>query len=113
VKNQNPDNDDRALAKTLKEWRVEAALPPGFQQTVWRKIDQQRKPSQGSIIEVMRAWMNGFVARPRVAAGYLAALVVVGVSAGWTQGHRDNLRVENELADRYVRVLDPYRAPRT
>jgi len=115
VNNQKPDERDDALSKVLKEWRVDNSLPPGFQQSVWRKIDQQisTPTSHASIIQSIRAWLDGVATRPRLAASYLAALILVGVSVGWTQGHRDNTRAQNELAERYVRSLDPYLAPRS
>lgn len=113
MKNQQQDNRGDALSKTLKEWRVETALPTGFQQAVWRKIDQQAKiPAHTSPMDLLRSWMNGAVTRPRRAMSYFAALVFIGVSVGWTQGHRESARVQNELAQRYVRSLDPYLTPR-
>ena len=112
--NQRPDKSDDALSQALKQWRVKNPLPPGFQQSVWQKIDcQATAPTHQSVFESFRSWMTGAISRPRVAATYLAALLLIGITVGWTQGQRDSLRVQNELADRYVRSLDPYLAPRS
>jgi hypothetical protein len=107
------DHRDDALSKTLKEWRVDAPLPPAFAQSVWKRIDEQAHRANHSVFEVLRSWMDGIVRRPRLAATFLAAFLFVGGSIGWTQGHRDSVRLQDELADRYVRSLDPYRAPRS
>jgi hypothetical protein len=50
--------------------------------------------------------------RPALAASYVALLLAVGVSAGWAQARQETARVRDELGQRYVRVLDPYQAPR-
>ena len=111
--NQRPDNSDAALSKALKHWHVDAPLPPGFQQSVWQKIGQATAPIHHSVFELFRYWMTGAILRPHIAATYLAALLMIGITVGWTQGQRDSLRVQNELAERYVRSLDPYLAPRS
>lgn len=112
--NQRPDNSDAELSKALKHWRVENPLPPGFQQSVWQNIDRQATASaHHSVLDLLRAWITGGVSRPRMAASYLAALLLIGITVGWTQGQRDSSRVQNELAERYVRSLDPYLAPRS
>lgn len=112
--NQRPDNSDAALSKALKHWRVDAPLPPGFRQSVWQKIDRQATaPVHHSIVDLIRTWITGGVSRPHVAATYLAALLLIGITVGWTQGQRDSLRLQNDLAERYVRSLDPYLAPRS
>jgi len=110
---QRPDNSDDALSKALKHWRVENPLPPGFQQSVWQKIDRQASAPAHTVLELIRSWMTGVISRPRMAGTYLAALLVIGSAVGWTQGQRDSLRAQNELAERYVRSLDPYLAPRS
>ena len=109
---KNQDSNKDALSNVLKEWQTDAALPPGFQQTVWRTIDQKKCIPQHSLKEFLHTWLTGFVSRPAVAAAYVGALVFVGVTVGWTQGQRDSSRLEGELASRYVESLDPYQAPR-
>jgi hypothetical protein len=50
--------------------------------------------------------------RPALAASYVAILLAIGVTAGWTQARHETARVKGELGQRYIRVLDPYQAPR-
>ena len=110
VKNQ--DSKDDALSNVLRDWRTDAMLPPGFQQGVWRIIDQKKCVPRFSPMEFLHLWLTGFVSRPAVAAAYVGALIFVGFTAGWSQGQRDSTRLQGELASRYVQSLDPYQVPR-
>ena len=107
-----PDNHDEPLRKLLKEWRTENSLPPRFQEAVWRRIERVQSPVLPSLRSVIAHWIGAVLPRPALAASYMAALLTVGVTAGWAQAHQSNAHVRDELAQRYVRVLDPYIAPR-
>jgi hypothetical protein len=45
-------------------------------------------------------------------ASYLMLLLAVGVTLGWAQARQETSRVNEELGQRYVQVLDPYLTPR-
>lgn len=110
-----PENDgsDR-LSALLKEWRADGDLPAGFQTAVWARIDRAASarrvsnPFGAAVLE----WFNQLVARPQVAVASIALFVVVGMTAGWTQGRREVARVEQELAQKYVQTINPYEARR-
>lgn len=108
----DPGNHDDDLRKLLKEWRTDTALPPRFQEGVWRRIEQAQPSLSPSIWAVVTHWIGAMLPRPALAASYMAVLLVVGVTAGWAQARQDTARVKDELGQRYVRVLDPYLAPR-
>lgn len=109
---KNQDSSKDALSSVLKEWQATTGLPPGFQQSVWRRIDEKQCTTRHSLKEMVHSWLTGFVSRPAVAAVYVGALMLVGITVGWTQGQRDNARLQGELASHYVQSLDPYQAPR-
>jgi hypothetical protein len=105
-------NHDEALHKLLKEWRADAPLPAHFQAAVWRRIEQPHAPASPSFWDVVTNWIGTVAPHPAFAAAYIALFLTVGVAAGWTQARQESVRVKGELGDRYIRVLDPYQAPR-
>lgn len=113
VKDFHKDNGPDDLSKVLREWRADAALPPGFQASVWRQIDAAAaQPHRKPFTDVLVGWFNQFVARPQMAVAYIALLVMIGVTAGWTQGQREASRVQDQLAQQYIATLDPYQRGR-
>jgi hypothetical protein len=102
------------LRNLLQEWKVTESLPPRFQEAVWDRIERAQ-PSEShtmSAWEFMVRWIETVLPRPALATVYVAVLLMVGVSAGWAQAEHKTARVKNELGERYLRVLDPYLAPR-
>src|SRR6266496_4065486 len=112
MKTKEPGNHDEALRKVLKEWRTDASLPPRFQEGVWRRIERAQAPVGPSVLSVIAHWIRTVLPRPALTASYVATLLAIGVTVGWAQGHQETARVKDELSQRYVRVLDPYLAPR-
>jgi hypothetical protein len=112
MKTQEPDTHEAALRKVLNEWRAEATLPPRFQESVWQCIEHTQASAAPSIWDVVARWISTMLSRPALAAAYVTLLLVVGGTAGWTQAHQTNARVNSELGERYVHELDPYQAPR-
>jgi len=109
---KQPGNRDEALGKLLKEWRSNAPLPLHFQESVWRRIEQAQAPAAPSVWTVLARWIGTALPRPALAASYLAILLTVGATAGWTSARHETSRVKGELGERYIRVLDPYATPR-
>jgi hypothetical protein len=107
-----PNNRDEALRKLLKEWRTDASLPPRFQETVWQRIERAQTPVSHSVWAVIAHWIGTSLPRPALAVSYVTLLLAVGMTAGWTQARQKTNHVRDELGQRYVRVLDPYLAPR-
>jgi phage-related minor tail protein len=115
MKTNEPGHRDDALRKLLKEWRTDASLPTRFQESVWQRIqrgDQADAPVALSVWSGIARWISRMLPRPALAASYVAVLLAVGVTAGWAQARQETARVNDELGLRYVRVLDPYLAPR-
>lgn len=112
MKPTDPVNQDEPLRKVLKEWRSEAPLPPRFQEQVWQRIELAQTRTAPSAWAVLAHWVGTMLPRPALAASYVAVLLTIGVTAGWAQARQETTRVKDELGQRYVRVLDPYQAPR-
>lgn len=112
MKITRPTDDDEAISKVLKEWHSDAPLPPRFQEQVWRRIELAKTPAVPSVWAVIAHWVGTVLPRPALAAAYVAVLLTIGVTAGWAQARQETARVKDELGQRYVRVLDPYLAPR-
>jgi len=115
MKTNEPGNHDEPLRKVLKEWRTDAAFPPRFQEAVWQRIERAERvpaPVAPSGWAVIIHWIGTVLPRPALASAYVAVLLAVGVTAGWAQARQESARVNDELGLRYVRVLDPYLAPR-
>ena len=107
-----PGNQDAALGKLLQEWRADAPLPPHFQQDVWRRIEGAQTSRAPSVWTAIARWIGTALPRPALAASYVAILLALGVTAGWTQARQETVRVKGELGERYIRALDPYLVPR-
>src|SRR2546427_6414553 len=112
MKTNEPGDNDEALRKVLREWRTDASLPPRFQEEVWRRIERAQASGAPSAWAVMIHWIGVVLPRPALAASYVAVLLAIGVTVGWAQARQETARVKDELGQRYVRVLDPYQAPR-
>ena len=112
MKANEPGNHDEPLRKLLKEWRTDAPLPPRFQETVWQRIERAQAPVPPSVWAAIAHWIGTVLPRPALAVSYVAVLLTIGVTAGWAQARQETARIHDELGQRYVRVLDPYQAPR-
>ena len=105
---ENPE----PLRRVIREWKVAEPLPPHFQEGVWRRIEQAQTRHPVSAWAAVANWIATVLPRPALAASYVAVLLAIGVTAGWAQARQETARVHDELGQRYVRVLDPYLAPR-
>ena len=114
MKTNEPRDRDEPLRKLLKAWRSDAALPPRFEEAVWRRIERAECPpgaAETSGWTILTRWISTILPKPAVAASYFAVVFAIGISAGWSQAREETERVKGELAERYVRVLDPYQTP--
>lgn len=91
--------DDVKLSKLLRRVRPGVALPPGFQNSVWRRIE---RPEQGPVSFAER--LAGWILRPKLAAAGLAVVVLLAAGAGAVRGVRSG---ERQARDRYVSAVDP------
>ena len=98
--NMNPD--DTKLRALLRRARVVPALPPRFQENVWRRIEEPTPvPAKaGSWLDALAA----LVLRPRFAYATVAALVLAGVLLGAHQGAQ---LAKQDAQARYVAMVAP------
>jgi hypothetical protein len=104
-----PNHDDPPLSGLLQEWRVNATVPPRFQERVWKRIALEDTPLPAR--RGLSLWVGpvlSWLARPGLAAGYVCVLLAVGLSLGWTRGVERSEHVDETLSTRYVQVMDPY-----
>lgn len=111
MKTNNSNESDVPLRPLLKEWKPKGSLPPRFQAEVWRRIERAEAapvPSV-SLATVFANWLTNLLPRPALATAYVAGLLVMGASVGWTQARHESVRVSGELSARYAQMVDPYR----
>jgi hypothetical protein len=102
---------DSELREKLAAWRIEAQLPPDFQQRVWKRIAVREA---ASVDPPSLTWLkNRLISAARVSVPRLAlATVVVGLLIGTTTGvveaSRWNSATWNRLEAKYVQSIDPF-----
>jgi hypothetical protein len=95
------DSEEARLSALLRESRATPALPPRFQENVWRRIEA------GQTNETAFSWLDGFInrlMRPRFAVAALAAVIVLGSLAGVHEGKQD---VRQVAQARYLASVAP------
>jgi len=103
-------NKTDSLSRTLREWRVEASLPPRFQERVWDRIAAAEKP-RPSFWAGLTEWMDSIFSRPALAASYVAILIALGISTGVWQARERQGQAEMQWRAQYVQSVDPYFMP--
>jgi hypothetical protein len=96
---------DARLSALLRESRVSPALPPRFQEGVWRRIEEAAAPgkSTGGI-----TWLDALAAlvlRPRFALATATVLMVAGALLGVREG---NQMVKQDAQARYLAAVAPH-----
>jgi hypothetical protein len=105
--NENPENENR-LSKVLQEWKVDAPLPPRFQEQVWNRIARAEAKAKGSFWQELVRLVKATFDRPKVAYSYAAVLLAFGIAAGsWTAQVKSS-RLETDLGQRYLQSINPY-----
>lgn len=108
----NKSPEDERLSELLAEWKVEASLPPRFQEQVWNRIAKGEAAKPVSAWIVLSGWIENTFTRPAMAVSYLAILLFAGLGAGFWQAHGKTARGDTEWRARYVQMVDPYQMPR-
>ncbi len=108
--NFNPDPGsaeagDARLSALLHESRVSPALPPRFQEGVWRRIEEADVPVQstGGI-----AWLDALAAlvlRPRFALATATVLIVAGALLGVREGGQ---MAKQDAQARFLAAVAPH-----
>jgi len=79
-----PVNDPR-LSSLLRDSRPSPALPPRFQQNVWRRIEDAEAPAKaGSWLETVA----NLILQPRFAIAAAAIILLAGSLAGVLEGRQ-------------------------
>src|SRR5579859_4796409 len=92
---------DPKLSALLRESRHSPALPPRFQENVWRRIEDAEAPVKSG------SWLDAFAAlvlRPRFAFATVTTLVLAGVLLGTYEGAHTTRQHEQE---RYLALVAP------
>lgn len=101
---ENFNPEDAKLGALLRESRTAPALPPRFQERVWRRIEEAGAPvkSTGGI-----AWLDALAAlvlRPRLALATAAVLMVAGALLGVREGSQ---MAKQDAQARYLAAVAP------
>lgn len=111
ILSSSSENDD-SLRHTLQAWKLTPPLPPRFQEQVWRRIARAEAEDKVAAWSRLTRWTDRVLARPALAAAYLALLLTSGSGAGYWHVRREAAQLDQTLGLRYVQAVDPYQAPR-
>ena len=100
--------EDARLSRRLRGWKVDAALPPRFQEQVWQRIARDEARVKPGGWTALGRWMESVFTRPSLAISYVAVLMGVGVSAGYWRAEVTTARAVNGWRTQYVQSIDPY-----
>lgn len=104
MKKQELNPDDAKLGALLRESRMTRALPPRFQENVWRRIEDAATcdlpVADGSWLSGLAGWLL----QPQRALAVAAVLVLAGVGLGWRQGEH---LAQHEAQARYLAAVAP------
>jgi hypothetical protein len=109
MSSNSEDAQNQALSKALAAWQVRTSLSPGFQESVWRRIDRAASSSAPGLLKLVGQFARSVV-RPGWAVSSVLALLCVGLAAGYFEGQAANQQIRQELSRRYLQVVDPYQA---
>jgi hypothetical protein len=111
MKADNPKQSDEALRRVLREWKVEAQLPPRFQEQVWRRVERNESPQ--ATPKWLGLWqrLSTALARPSLAVSYVTVLLLAGLLAGYWQARATRAQVDETMGARYVQMVSMFENP--
>ncbi len=107
--NQQHEKDE-SLNRVLRQWTVEASLPPRFQQQVWQRISREESQPKATFRAGLVRLVEVVLPRPKVAFSYVASLLILGVAAGAVAAQIKTSHLEADLSARYVQSVTPFQA---
>jgi hypothetical protein len=111
MKPNHESETERSLEKALAMWKVDAPVPPRFQEMVWQRIGKAESTASPDLWLSLRRLVEIALPQPKVACSYLAALAVLGVTAGSWAAQRQNDKLDALLGSRYLQQINPYQSP--
>ena len=93
----------------LGEWTLDAPLPPRFQEQVWQRLARAERRGQPGFWEALAGLISRALPQPRFAFAYVATVLLLGVAAGSVTAQIKTSHLNQELSQRYVQSIDPYR----
>ena len=108
---QEPESE-LSLNKVLRQWTVDAPLPPRFQEQVWQRIERTESDVALPLRTAILGWLENLLPRPKLAYSYAAVLLALGIAAGAWAAQTQNTRTEASLGSRYLQSIDPYQVTR-
>jgi hypothetical protein len=102
---ENINPSDAKLGALLRESRVSPALPPRFQEGVWRRIEEAVAPAKST---AGIAWLDALVTlmlRPRLALATATVLIIAGALLGVRDG---NQMAHQDAQTRYLAAVAPH-----
>ena len=112
MKPDGPDENAEPLRRALRQWAVDASLPPRFQEQVWQRIARREARKTASPWAFLSAWVQNALSQPSLAASYIVLLLLAGLSAGYWQAQQEQSRLTEAARASYTQMVDPYRTPR-
>jgi hypothetical protein len=107
-----PSENDGSLRGVLREWTVDAPLPPRFQEQVWQRIARKEVSAEPGFWQVLVRGLEAGFRRPALAFSYVAVLLMVGLTTGYWQALDRTAHARAEWRAQYVQSVDPYQNPR-
>jgi len=104
MKNRVQPPDDARLRSLLRQARPSPALPPRFQESVWRRIERAEAPSESVSLADWLDRAAAWLLRPRLALAGVAAMLVVGIFIGVLQG---SSLAHDQAKQRYLTAVSP------
>jgi hypothetical protein len=108
----NPDShSDPALRQVLQAWQPDLVVSPRFKTEVWQRIGRagraDRPDRESARWQGLWQALTGLLIQPRTAAGFAAALLLVGASAGLWHGRAEARLLGQQLERQYVVSVSP------
>lgn len=94
------------LKGKLECWKVDPAVPSGFQREVWQRIALRAAARQQSGWRHLGRSFFELMATPRYASAALVMAIVIGAGAAQVAS-QENARRWNDLQARYATSIDP------
>jgi hypothetical protein len=111
MKPKNPsEENDPLLSDVLGQWKVDATLPPRFQENVWRRIAQQEAKARPR--QSFTSWIEAAFKRPALVTSYVTVLLFIGLTTGHLRAHDKAVQEQSHERTLYVQLVDPYQTPR-